>query len=405
MIELSEALEIIRRATRPLTPGSAALADVVGHRLAEDVFSDIDSPPLDKSMMDGIAVRSADWASGIREFVLTGDVFAGGDEPPRIESGHAARIMTGARIPPGADAVIMVEETRPGDGGAGRIAVNAAQCKSGQNIMRRAATVAAGQRVLPAGHRVRPADIGALAEAGAATCRIFPRPSVSIIATGDELVGVDQRPGAGQIRNSNGPMLAALARTWCREVHGPEIARDNPDHLRTLVEAQLGSNVLVLSGGVSAGAADYVPQVLQNTGVQRLFHQVAIKPGKPVWFGVRRRDDAPDTLVFGLPGNPVSSLVCFRLLVEPCLDWLAGGQGGESPFSAELTRDHVQRKGRTTFWPSRLGERGGGRTVEPLNWKGSSDLLTVCSADCLAIFPGDRDTFGRGERIQVMALD
>ncbi len=381
------------------------LDELAGHRLAADAVSDIDSPPFDKAMMDGVAVRSADLANGPRELVCRGELLAGSSPDSGVGDGEAIRIMTGAAIPPGADAVIMIEQTRwPDERTSGGFYVEAESCNAGQNIMRRGTAMSAGQTVLTAGHLVRPSDVGILAESGAAQCQAIPRPILSVVATGNELVPADTVPRSSQIRNSNGPMLAAMARGWCREVNDPGICRDDVDQLREAITRGLESDVLVLSGGVSAGVADLVPGVLAWANVEEVFHKVSIKPGKPIWFGVLPRDGERYTLVFGLPGNPVSSLCCFHVFVRPALEILAGGPGTCGTVDAALDKDHEQRTGRTVYWPSRLHEANGWR-VEPLDWKGSADLLTLASAQGFAVFPGDRTLFPAGERIQVVPFD
>jgi molybdopterin molybdotransferase len=227
-----------------------------------------------------------------------------------------------------------------------------------------------------------------------------------VLATGDELVPAGETPGLGRIRDSNGPMLAALVRRAGARPVALGVARDDEDHLRALVLRGLKEDVLLLSGGVSAGTRDLVPQVLAVTGVKAVFHKVRLKPGKPLWFGVRPavRPSYPDTLVFGLPGNPVSSLVCFELLVRPALAQLAGMPSASPHMSAVLAAPHSQRGDRPTFFPAEFLPGRKPIVVRTLPWKGSADLQTLAKAHCLICFPaGDRD-FLEGDTVEIRLL-
>ncbi len=309
--------------------------------------------------------------------------------------------MTGAPNPAGADSVVMVEQTaRDGN----RVEVQA-DVKPGQNILSLGTAMKAGQVIMHPGHRIRPEDIGLLAEAGVTEAQVTPKPTLSVIATGDELVPVSIRPGSTQIRNSNGPMLVALASPFCDEVRDLGIGPDSQQALSQVVELGLQSDVLVLSGGVSAGVADLVPGVLNSAGVRSVFHKVKIKPGKPIWFGVWERPNEHRTLVFGLPGNPVSSMVCFNVFVRPALLHLAGREKQRLQLQGQLIRDHQQRTGRTTYWPVRITSSDTGFLLDPLDWKGSDDLVTLTQANGFAIFSGQRAHFAKGETLSFIETD
>ncbi len=356
-------------------------------------------------MMDGFAVIAADLGGGPTELEVVDTVRAGGASARRLQRGQAIRIMTGAPVPDGADAVVMIEQTTaPLEGNGDRIVINAESCRAGQNILTRSSVMARGETVMPAGAVVRAEDVGLLAEAGCASCHVICKPSLSVIATGDELIPFDQQPAASQIRNSNAPMLAAMAKPLCWQVVDLGIATDNREELHQLMQHGLSCDVLVLTGGVSAGAADLVPDVLADLGVEKIFHKVAIKPGKPIWFGKRNDETTGTTLVFGLPGNPVSSLVCFHVFVAPALRQLAGFDAATETVQAILTEDHVQRIGRTTYWPSRLQQSELGWQITPLNWKGSADLKTLATANCFAVFAGEQSEFHVGDRVAVLRI-
>ena len=400
MIEIEEALRLVAEECATLESVTVNLEQASGHVLAEDLTSDVDSPPFDKSMMDGFAVRAADVDSPPVKLEIVARVLAGASFEGEVDQGKAAQIMTGAPIPAGADSVVMVEQTEEADQ---QVTINA-DVRKGQNVLPKAAAMRNGQSVMDAGTFIRGEDVGLLAEAGNAECTAIRRPSLAVIATGDELIDAALKPAGSQIRNSNGPMLAALAGPYCQEVINLGIGPDDPKLLSGKIQKGLNSDVLVLSGGVSAGVADLVPGLLQEAGVQQIFHKVRIKPGKPIWFGLKRHDNGRRTLVFGLPGNPVSSMVCFRVFVAPALLRLAGRDSQDESYRGRLATDHSHRPGRTTYWPSRCERTDDGLAVTPLNWKGSSDLRTLAEANCFAVFDGDSESFAAGHAVQVYMM-
>ena len=284
--------------------------------------------------------------------------------------------------------------------------------EAGQNRLSRAREMRVGESLLVAGTQINPARLGLIASAGRSEVLAIPSPSLAVVPTGDELVPLNQVPGPGQIRNTNGVMLAGLARaSGCRDVFESPVAPDDPDLLRRSLARELGRtedsahgrvDILLISGGVSAGTKDLVPSTLIDLGVEPIFHKVNVKPGKPLWFGVEpRRANKPGTLVFGLPGNPVSGIVGFLLFVRPALEALTGRDPRRTQlasFPLGTTFDH--RGDRPTYHPSRLVV---GRII-PLDWAGSADLRTVALADGFAAFPpGDRK-FAIGEEIPFLPL-
>ncbi len=386
MLNVDQALQHVLAQCRTLAPVAGAAADALGLVLAEDVTSDVDSPPHDKSLVDGYAVIASDLASGSREFEILEEVTAGSVPSRTVTHGSATRVMTGAPIPPGADAMVMIERSEMLAGpGSGRVRLVIERIAAGDNIMRRAASMSRGQRVLPAGSLLRPIEMGVLAEVGHSEVRVVQRPTVAVLATGNELVRSIELPAAGQIRNSNGPLLFAAAQAAGAAAVDLGIARDEVASLRERIALGLESDILVISGGVSAGVLDLVPGVLAELGVEQVFHKVNLKPGKPLWFGV----NAGGKLVFGLPGNPVSSFVCFELFVRPAIARLAGRDCGIEQTSAALTIDFSSRSERPTYHPARLTTVDGQSRIEPLTWQGSGDLRTLVEANALAIFePG-----------------
>ena len=405
MISVDQAFELIRQTVQPLPAEDAVLLNTVGRYLLESVIADIASPPHDKSMMDGFAIRASDWKPGV-EFEIGETIIAGAVPTVPLGPLQAARIMTGAPLPVGADAVVMVElaEVKIEQTVTFQIESIAAE----KHILRTGANFARGQRLFETGHRVRPSNVGLLAEVGVSQARVGGLPTVAVLPTGDELVPCDQTPGPGQIRNSNGPLLLAMLAGSGLMATDLGIGRDNENDLTAKIKTGLQHDVLILSGGVSAGQKDLVPGVLKSLGVEEVFHKVKVKPGKPIWLGIRKatNDNPRPTIVFGLPGNPVSSLVGYQLFVRSCLKIMAGG-GVEAPQPryATLSRDHQTRGNRPTYWPGRLLiDDQCSRTVEPLNWNGSSDLLALGQADGLIFFSEDQHDHPAGKSVPFFAF-
>ena len=418
MISVPEALEHVLSRAAPLPPERVPLRDALGLVLAEDIVSDVDSPPHDKAMVDGYAVRSADFARRARgeseedvDLAIVEEVTAGEVPQLAVETGRATRIMTGAPIPEGADAVVMVEQTEHLSepfNPLGVVRFPNPDVLAGQHIMTRAMSMRTGQIVLTSGSRVRAIEIGLLAEVGRAEVNVVPRPRVAVLPTGNELVPPEFQPAAGQLRNSNGPMLTAAITQAGGVPLDLGIGRDDPRALTELIQRGLEADVLVISGGVSAGTMDLVPDVLEQLGVKQVFHKVQLKPGKPLWFGVWQPDDAEasdSTLVFGLPGNPVSSLVCCQLFVAPAVAKISGrGDTPQLSTRAALAVEFTQRGNRPTYHPARLRVDTNPAIVEPLAWAGSADLHTLSSANALVRFPAGEQHFAAGEIVECLPL-
>lgn len=405
MMEVSEAVAAVLREASLFEPQAIPLMDAFGLVLAEDVHADADSPPFDKSLVDGFAVRLADCVAPLPVI----ETVSAGQMPTRsLDHSAAIQVMTGAPVPVGAEAVVPVELTSQGISSNGvslvSVPIHVANWKPCTNILRRGASTKLGDLVVAAGSELRPQELGAIAECGFSRLLVRRHPRIAVLATGDELVPVGQTPAAGQIRNSNEIMLCAQIRRAGGEPLPLGIARDERAHLRERIEAGLHADVLVLSGGVSMGEKDFVPSELASAGVRQIFHKVNVKPGKPVWFGVLDRIPTERVLVFGLPGNPVSSLVCFELFVRPALRRLMGVSPAE-PFavSARLTQPHTTKGDRPTYQPARLELRSDGPIVTAIPWVNSSDLRATVAANSMALFPFGDQTYTAGSTIDVIA--
>lgn len=405
MLTLPEALSAVLEHARALPPARLPLVDALGCVLAEDAVADADSPPFDKALVDGYAVRASDLQGTVRWLAL-GETIMAGQTPTRpLGRREAACIMTGAPIPPECDAVVMHERTELRDRG---VWFNDPEIKFGQNLMVRGTEMRTGEIVIARGSILGAAHLGVLASIGRNEVQVVPRPTVAIVPTGDELVEPGQVPGPGQIRNSNATLLQALAiEAGARPTVYP-IAPDLTGPLRTILERGLESDILLVAGGVSAGKRDLVPEALEALGVRRVFHKVRLKPGKPLWFGIGPpRADRPPALVFGLPGNPVSGLVGFLLLVRSTILVLAAKPKPHTGFPrARLASRFSHRGDRTTCFPCRMVETGTDvavlPSIEPLPWHGSADLRAASGADGFAIFAaGDRD-YAPGEIVDFL---
>ncbi len=399
MLTVAEALAAVRSHARPLAPRRVGLPTALGLVLAEAVAADLDLPPFDKALVDGFALRSADVpAEGPITLRVVDSIFAGQTPSRPIGPGDAAEIMTGAPLPEGADAVAMVEKTSRPD--ADHVAVSG-PVTPGQNRLVRGKEMRAGEVVVAAGSVLDAAKLGVLASVGAAEVRAVPRPIVAVMATGDEVVDYHRTPGPGQIRNSNTILLASLAEGLGAETRQYPVIPDRPEALLdTFARALIEADILLVSGGVSAGQKDLVPAALAAVGVEPVFHKVRVKPGKPLWFGVWHRGECP-ALAFGLPGNPVSGLVSFLLFVRPALAIMSGREAEEQTITLPLATDYRHADDRDVYRPARLVD---GARVEPLSWSGSSDLRGAASGDGFAIFPAGERMYLEGERIGFLPL-
>lgn len=398
MIPVDKALETVLAHTRALPAEDVPLDGALGRVLAEDVASDVDLPPFRRAMMDGYALRARDVAATPCRLAVAGTVRAGQWPERALEPGQAVQIMTGAPVPPGADAVQQVEKTRALDGGRAVEILEAVE--EGAHIAPAGSEVSAGQKVLDGGCVIDPASIAVLAAVGRGRVRVGTRPRVSVVITGDELVDVWQVPGRGQIRDSNGPAVLAQARWAGAEARLVGPVADDRHKIAAAVREGLAADVLVLSGGVSEGAFDLVEEVLVRFDVGLLFTKVAIKPGAPLVFGRRG-----DTLVFGLPGNPVSAQVTFDLFVRAALLRMQGARVVSRPVAlGELAQPLHNRSGRRAHLPARVRWEDGRLLAEPVRSQGSADLAAHARANALVVLEAGRTAAAAGERVPLILL-
>ncbi len=406
MIQISEAIGIVREQSKPLQPEEVNLDDALGRLLAEDVSADCDLPPFDRAQMDGYAVRAEDLSNPPARLRIVGEAAAGRGWRGTLQAGEAVRIMTGAPMPAGADSVQQVELTRELDGGAS-VEIERATTP-GQFYVKRASEVSAGATVLRAGEEINAARTAVLASFGRARACVYKLPRVAVLATGTELVGVNEQPGADQIRDSNSYSLAAYAQLAGAIVERLPFAGDEPELLQqAIAEAATRADVLVLSGGVSMGVYDFTKPALRALGAEIFFERVALRPGKPTVFArLPGANEKVGTLVFGLPGNPVSVSVTFNLFARTALRAM---QNDATPALVEeravLAHSAKGALERTSYLPAILRTDESGRQVaEILKWGGSSDFVAFARATALVIIPAGIKTAEAGSVVSVVRL-
>ncbi len=377
-------------AARPLPPvEEARLLDAAGRVLAEDLVADRDYPPLARSIRDGFAVWHADLPGRLR---IVGEVRAGEVYKGVVGPGEAVEIMTGAPLPEGADTVVMVEHVRR-DGG---FVVVEGDTKPGQFVNPRASEARRGARLLEPGRRLDFSTIALAATIGNTAIKVYAKPRVAIVATGDEVVPVGEEALDHQVRNSNAFSLAVQVSVAGGVPEILPVARDEHEATRKLVERGLRADLLLLSGGVSAGKYDIVERVLAGLGAEFHFDRVLIQPGQPLVFGRAR-----GTFFFGLPGNPASTMVTFRLFASAAVELLGGQSGVALPiFQARLTKDFRHKTGLTRFLPALLSPDGA--EVTPLPWQGSSDVPALARANVFLVAEPEREHWATGELIGVL---
>jgi len=381
MISIADALKIIAENVSPVETENIELSVICGRVLAEEIRADMDLPPFDRSQMDGYAIQAADAENAPVILKIIGESAAGKGWRSDLKAAEAVRIMTGAPVPAGADAVQKLELASEENGFVEILK----PVKIGQNIVRRASEIEANAKVFEAGKIVNAAMVASLASFGYATVKVARKPRVSILATGNELVPIEQKPAEDQIRNSNSLTLKVYAEKCAAECEILPIAGDEIEHLKLNIEnAVEASDVLILSGGVSVGKYDFTKTALRELGAQILFERVALRPGKPTVFGRLN-----DCLIFGLPGNPVSAIVTFNLFVRAALLKMQGANDSDLKSGFAVSGGKFKgAKERDSLLPARLSTNEKGQLVaENLRWGGSSDFVGFARADALVFVP------------------
>jgi molybdopterin molybdotransferase len=389
----NKVIEEVGKGRGPRSTANVSVWEALGLVLAQEVKTDREYPPFDRSTRDGYAVHSSNASPGA-QLKCVGEIKAGDTVRDALTAGTCLQIMTGAAVPAGADAVVMIEQTsRQGD-----LVRFERATQRVQNIVPRGSEAAAGQVILTPGMRLGYAELALATQVGAVNLRCAKRPRVAILSTGDEVVLIDETPGEFQIRNSNSVSLSAQVRLAGGEPVVLGNAADRIEDLGEKIERGLKEDALVLSGGVSMGKYDLVESALKALGAEFFFDAVAIRPGKPAVFGICRGKP-----VFGLPGNPVSTMVTFELFVAPAIDLLSGAEARALPLvEARLAEAMKEKTGLTHFLPARVEWRGAVPEVKALKWQGSGDITALSKANCFLVVPADREKIEVGESVSVL---
>jgi len=395
LLTVDEALDRVLAAAEPLAVEEVPFREALGRALCRDIVAGEDLPPFDRSAMDGYAVRVADGTAGA-VLEVVGEVPAGRPGNVPVGSGQAVRIMTGAPIPPGADAVQMVELTEALDGGRRVRLVR--PVAEGENIRRRGEDLRQGTVVLCAGSPIRSTETALLASLGIVHVPVRRAPRVALLSTGDEIVEPERSPLSHQIRNSNAYAIETILRDLGLPSEYLGIAADSREALAGSIRRGLRSDMLCLTGGVSVGGYDLVAEALRGEGVEIIFHRVAVKPGKPLLVGRRER-----TLVFGLPGNPLSSVCDFALFAVPALRKMLGWADPRHQEVAGILEGEVRQKpGREWYCLARAVWRDGAYRVEPVPSMGSADIVAACKANCFAVVPAETALLPAGSSVRLL---
>ncbi len=425
-ISVAEAWDAIMANFAPLEPVAVPLPEALGMALAEDVYSDLDLPPFDNSAMDGYALRAEDTdgasVGNPASLRVAGYIAAGAAPGPEdiVRPGIAIRIMTGAPVPVGADAVVRFEDTsegqslnapqlQPQNARAERVAVGSdvlvyVKVKVGDSVRKAGEDVRRGERVLQKGTPIRPAEIGVLAAVGKASVRVHRRPRVAILATGDELVDVNEMPGAGQIRNSNSYAVAAQVTAWGAIAYNLGVARDNLEDLTAKIHRALDlrPDLLITSAGVSVGDYDIVKDVLMSLGTISMW-QVRMRPGKPLAFGHLGSGNVP---FLGLPGNPVSSMVNMELFGRPAIMKMLGKPRIRRPTITARTAQPLENSsGREHYIRGIVAKEDGQYVARTTGGQGSNLLTSMSKANALLIIDEDTQLIAKGEQVRALMLD
>lgn len=397
MVSVDEALQIILENVKRLSEVEIDCRDAFGFVLAEDIISDVDIPPFNKSAVDGYALRSQDIKKGHTIFKVSGYLSAG-DLPLRgLVEGECVKIMTGAPLPEYADAVVMVEESEVLPDG--RVCFKG-DVLPGQNVCRIGEDIARGEIVLKRGDFLQAPEIAVLCALGRCRIRVVRKPSVAVLSTGSEVVEPDIIPERGKIRNSNGPMLIALLRTEGFASSYLGIAGDSEEELCERIAAGIKNDVLMISGGVSAGDYDLVPTLLERAGAEIIFHRVRVKPGKPLLFARKG-----NCIIFGLPGNPVSNLTSFFYFVFPALKKMMGMDDYRHELIRAVLTSKIKQKGdRASIMPSRFRIEDGNYLVTPMELNGSGDIAGCCGCNCFIILEEGIRFVNRGASVSILPL-
>ena len=390
MLTVKEAQGLINQFATNFGTEIISINEALDRVLAEDILADRDYPPFNRAAMDGFALRNEDFLNGIVEFKIIEEIYAGAVSEKLLASGECYKIMTGASTPLSADCIIRIEDTEQNDT---IVVLKSSQLKNGQNISKKGEDKKEGELVISKNTILRPLEIAALAVLGKAFVSVYKTPIVSIISTGDEVISIDKQVLSHQIRDSNSYTIDSFLKKYKINLSTRVLVRDNKEKLTTAINLLIHSDILILSGGVSMGDADYVPEVLNSLNVEKIFHKVAIKPGKPLWFGKSNKG-----VVFALPGNPLSVQVVYKIFIEPFIRKCLGLS--ELPvLSFPINSDRKKKIKFDEYFPCKIeGELISG--VTPIEFNGSGDVTSIISSQGIALHEAEKENLIIGESIK-----
>ncbi len=391
MISFELALKKIIKNTYVQPAENVKIEDSPGRVLEEDVYSALEMPPFDKAAMDGYALKASESGNLAKKLRCIGLIQAGDIFDKRVKNNECVKVMTGSPLPAGVDSVVMVENTIES---AGFVKI-LKPARKGENICFKGEDIKRNQKVIQRRTIISPIHVAVLAAVGKRVVKVTSRPKVAILNTGGEIVVPGERLGKNKIYNSNGPMLEALLKSdgICPYLLG--IAKDNKEELKKKIRIGLQSDILLISGGVSMGDYDLVPEALRSLGVQKIFHKVNIKPGKPLFFGVKDK-----TIVFGVPGNPVSNFVTYLIFIRASLYKAMGyARFGIQPKEGILMTEFCSKAGRKHFVPIEIKKEKNQYCLKPVSSHGSADILSLSRADGFMIVGADQPALRKKSKV------
>lgn len=389
MVSFEDALSKVLRNTPVLSAEKIPVEDSAGYVLAEDIYSRTDMPPFNKSAMDGYALKAQDIVKIPAKLKCIGIIPAGRSFNKYIKTGQCVKIMTGAAVPRGADSVVMVENTR-------KVKKNVtifSSVRTGQNICAKGEDIKRNQKIAKRGTEISLSDIALFAAAGKQFINVVRKPRAAFFNTGDEIVSLAKRLTKNKIYNSNGPQLTALLKSCGITAEFLGIIKDRPRYLREAIKEGMKYDLLLISGGVSMGDYDFIPKILRDLGVKEIFHNVKIKPGKPLFFGVYGK-----TIIFGIPGNPVSNFTVFILFIRMVIYKMMGRQKCKPEFKEGIVENRFHHKtGRKHFVPVKAVKKKGLYFLKPVNSHGAADIVSLSNSDGFMVIDEDIKT---GEKVK-----
>ncbi len=394
MISLQEAKELVLQQAHSFGKEKLQLDDAIGRVLCQTISADRDYPPFNRATMDGIAININDWNNGIRSFAVAEIIYAGGISTKTITAGECYKIMTGASVPVAADAVIRIEDITEE---SNRLSINVSEVNPFQNIALKGKDIKQESSIIDHAVLCSPSVITVLASLGYYQVEVEKLPTIAIITTGDEVVNINEPVNEVQIRNSNAHLLKALLDKWKIKPTACIHVKDDAAALSAAVKKYLSNDILILSGAVSAGDADFVPEVLINAGAKKIFHKAAIRPGKPIWFGQFENG----ATVFALPGNPFSTLATFKLFIESFL-YACFGLSQPSGLALPVNETRIKKSNLDEFFPVTITSCPS--VAVPLNFNTSGDITAALHADALALHPADKPELIKGDIVSCILL-